>query len=76
MTMRIAYDGATTRGERRSLLGARFGALLGGAMVLPRVWARRRRERHALSRLDDHVLRDIGLNRSRADRMARPFRQA
>ena len=77
MTMRFANDGATAHAERPSALGARFGTLLEGAIVLPRLWARRRHKRHAISRLDDHVLRDIGLNPSRADRMAaRPFRQA
>ena len=56
---------------------AQGSTLLSGAIALPRVWARRRRERHALLRLDDHVLRAIGLNRSRADGMAsHPSRQA
>ena len=27
-------------------------------------WSRRRRSRHALARLDDHLLRDVGLTRS------------
>lgn len=28
------------------------------------IWLRRSRTRHALSNLDDHLLRDIGLNRT------------
>lgn len=46
---------------------ARFGALA-------RRWAHRYRSRIALSRLDDHLIRDIGLDRAACgDEALRPF---
>ena len=37
-------------------------------------WIERRRERYALSKLDDHALADIGVTRSEAARQAaKPF---
>ena len=39
-----------------------------------RFWSRRARQRRALARLDDRLLRDIGLTRHQAERAARkPF---
>jgi len=57
---------AARRFGMRSLL-CRVGATL-------RLWAARERERDALSRLDDHLLRDIGLARETARReWTKPF---
>jgi uncharacterized protein YjiS (DUF1127 family) len=77
MTMRFAYDGAAAYGEPRSSLAGRLAAMLRAPMATMRAWARRRHNRGGLLRLDDHMLRDIGLDRSRADVMAaRPLRRA
>ena len=76
MKMRFAYDGSAAYSAPRSA-GSRFGALLGDALAMPRQWLRRRHERRALSQLDDHMLRDIGLDRFKAREMAtRPFWRA
>lgn len=41
---------------------------------IPYVWLERRRERYHLATLDDHLLRDIGLDRAEAERIsAKPF---
>ena len=73
MTTRIAYAAAAPRSS--SL--ARFGDLLSMAMATPRLWLRRRHDRHALLQLDNHMLRDIGFDRARVKEMAaRPFWRA
>ncbi len=47
---------------------------LGKALNFLRLWRKRYRGRHELSRLDDHMLRDIGLTRAEADmEAAKPF---
>jgi uncharacterized protein YjiS (DUF1127 family) len=75
MTTRIAY-GAASVAPRYSFT-AKLGAMLSAALVTPRLWMRRRHDRHALLRLDDHMLRDIGFDRTRVKEMAaRPFWQA
>lgn len=77
MTMRFAYDGAAAYGAPRASLSARLGATLSAPMATLRLWARRRHDRRDLLRLDDHMLRDIGLDRSRAGVIAaRPFWRA
>ena len=74
MTMRIAYGAAYAA---RSSFSARLGDMLSAVLMTPRLWARRRHDRHALSQLDDHLLRDIGFDRTRAKEMAsRPFWRA
>lgn len=51
--------------------------MLSAALATPRLWSRRRHDRHALSQLDTHMLRDIGFDRAQADEMAsRPFWRA
>ena len=75
MTTRIAYGAAYA--VPHSSFSARLGDLLGMALALPRLWARRRHDRRDLLRLDDHMLRDIGVDRTRVDAMAsRPFWRA
>jgi uncharacterized protein YjiS (DUF1127 family) len=43
----------------------RFGALLTRALATPRLWMERRRR--ALPHLSDHLLRDMGLERSQVE---------
>ncbi|WP_119302435.1 DUF1127 domain-containing protein [Dongia deserti] len=77
MTMRFAYDGAAAYVEPRSSFPTKLSALLSAVTTTLRLWARRHHDRRDLLRLDDHMLRDIGLDRSRAGEMAsRPFWQA
>lgn len=74
MKMRFAYESAAAYSAPRSSLITQLGALLDGAMAMPRIWSRRRCERRALRQLDDRMLRDIGLDRFQAQKVAaRPF---
>jgi uncharacterized protein YjiS (DUF1127 family) len=73
MTTSTAYSAAYSR----SSFTARLGGTLNLALAMPRLWTRRRHDRRALSQLDDHMLRDIGFDRTQADEMAsRPFWRA
>jgi uncharacterized protein YjiS (DUF1127 family) len=73
MTTRIAYGAAYAR----SSFSAKLGDMLSAALATPRLWIRRRHDRHALLQLDDHMLRDIGFDRTRVKEMAaRPFWRA
>lgn len=45
-------------------------AAVGQAASVVNVWRWRRRERRAIGALDDHMLRDIGLNRLAAEQIA------
>ena len=77
MKMRFAYDGSAAYSAPRSTIFRTLGLLLSTTMAAPRLWARRRYDRRALLQLDDHLLRDIGLDRVRAETMAaRPFWRA
>lgn len=74
MTTRIAYNAAYAA---RSSFSARLGDMLSAALATPRLWASRRHDRRALMQLDDHMLRDIGFDRTQAKEMAaRPFWRA
>lgn len=56
-----------------------FGLLdtIGGAVAAVWLWRFRSRTRHGLARLDDHLLRDIGLDRAAQEReAAKPFWRA
>jgi uncharacterized protein YjiS (DUF1127 family) len=44
-----------------------FAALLTQALAMPRLWAERRRQQRALPHLSDHLLRDMGLQRSQVE---------
>ena len=73
MTTRIAYGAAYARPS----FSARLGDVLSAALATSRLWMRRRHDRHALSQLDTHMLRDIGFDRAQVDEMAaRPFWRA
>jgi uncharacterized protein YjiS (DUF1127 family) len=73
MTTRIAYSAAYAR----SSLSARLGDMLSMALATSRLRFSRRPGRRALLQLDDHMLRDIGFDRTRVDEMAsRPFWRA
>jgi uncharacterized protein YjiS (DUF1127 family) len=77
MKMRFAYDGAAAYSAPRSSLSSKLSALLREAAATPRQWAQRRHERRALLQLDDHILRDIGIDRFQVEEMAaRPFWRA
>jgi uncharacterized protein YjiS (DUF1127 family) len=75
MTTRIAYGAAYV--APRSSFTTRLGDMLSMALAMLRLWARRRHDRRALLQLDDHMLRDIGVDRTRVEAMAsRPFWRA
>ena len=74
MTTRIAYAALAAP---QSSVTARLGDLLSAVLATPRLWARRRHDRRTLMQLDNHMLRDIGFDRSRVEQMAaRPFWRA
>ena len=63
--------------ERRHSLGRRIGAAALAAVDQIREWRERARSRQALLRLDDHMLRDLGIDRATAQyRGSRPFWRA
>jgi uncharacterized protein YjiS (DUF1127 family) len=77
MTMRFAYDGAAACSAARPAFSARLVAAMSEAIAMLRLWARRRHDRRDLLRLDEHMLRDIGFDRTRVEDMAaRPFWRA
>jgi uncharacterized protein YjiS (DUF1127 family) len=77
MKTHFAYHGAAAYSAQRSTAAAKLGVMLSNAAATPRLWASRRHERHVLLSLDDHMLRDIGLDRYQAEEMAaRPFWRA
>jgi uncharacterized protein YjiS (DUF1127 family) len=71
-----AYSAQGIR-TRPALAPAGIAALLNGAAGMLRLWRSRRRERRVIRRLDDHMLRDIGLDRFTAEQVGqRPFWKA
>lgn len=54
-----------SKSARPGLLGIAIGASLGRARRQLRKWIARRRQRHAVTDLDDTLLRDIGVIRER-----------
>ncbi len=74
--MRFAYDNVAACSAPRLPVQARIAALPARAVAALRAWLTRRRTRGAILQLDDHLLRDIGLDRFQAERMvARPVRR-
>ena len=69
MKMRMNQNGgaALSANHRAS---SSIGAVLSDAAALINVWRFRRRERRVIGQLDDHMLRDIGLNRLAAEQIA------
>ena len=55
------------RGRRRTSLARRLDNALGAAFDRLLAWQERTRSRRMLRGLDDHMLRDIGIDRSVAD---------
>jgi uncharacterized protein YjiS (DUF1127 family) len=54
-----------------------FAELVGGALTLAYGWHERIRQRHALARLDDRILRDIGLSPADVEgEVSKPFWRA
>ena len=63
--------------ERKLPLSERIGAAAAAAIDHVRVWRERVRSRQALLRLDDHMLRDLGIDRATAQyKGSRPFWRA
>lgn len=63
--------------ERKPSWSRRLGAAALAAVDQIREWRRRVRSRQALLRLDDHMLRDLGIDRATAQYMgSRPFWRA
>ena len=75
MNTQISADFGLDCGARSELPNR--GASLAQLLDLLRLWRQRHRQRQALARLDEHLLRDIGLDRRLALReAAKPFWQA
>ncbi len=57
--------------------GERVGTTVAGIVQTLENWAERARQRRELARLDDHMLKDIGLSRSTMHtEVAKPFWRA
>jgi uncharacterized protein YjiS (DUF1127 family) len=73
----ISTEGLTSAGatvRRPPAITPSAAAFARSAMTALLSWGDRRRQRHALAELDDHLLRDIGLTRHQARTEAlRPF---
>jgi uncharacterized protein YjiS (DUF1127 family) len=68
------FDHVTERAVNPAWAPAERGSALGRCQDLLRIWLQRSRQRRALSELDDHLLRDIGVARREAVReAAKPF---
>ena len=58
-------------------VGHEIAAILDRVFEAPFVWAERASERRHLAELDDHMLKDIGLNRADLDQVtSKPFWRA
>ena len=79
MKMRLAYESNAAYSSRHPRQPATrdpfdLGVRLRGLLDIIAHRQRRRIERRAMLRLDDHMLRDIGLDRMQVEEMAaRPF---
>lgn len=74
-TLRIAAGHPSARAATGVLRD--LSDVVDGLLTCLVAWNRRAIERRALRRLDDHLLRDIGLDRARMEEMAaRPFWRA
>lgn len=65
----ISTEGLTSAGatvRRPPAITPSAASLARNALTALMSWGDRRRQRHALAQLDDHVLRDIGLTRHQA----------
>lgn len=70
MKMRMNQNGSAALSANHRSAPSTIGALLGDATNVINLWRWRRRERRAIGQLDDHMLRDIGLNRLAAEQIA------
>src|SRR5262245_38734174 len=76
MKMRMNQNGSAAFSAHRSAPSA-LSTLLGDAGNMLNLWRWRRHERRTIRHLDDHMLRDIGLDRVTAESIgARPFWKA
>ena len=74
MTVRFGYEGALTYSPSRSSFMAWLGARLRALAAMPLLPSLRRREPRASLHLNEHLLRDMGLERSHAGMPAvRPY---
>jgi uncharacterized protein YjiS (DUF1127 family) len=63
--------------EPRKPLGERIAAAAAATLAQIRTWRERARSRRALLRLDDHMLRDLGISRATAEfKGSQPFWRA
>lgn len=69
MKMHMNQNGSATLSNDHGAPST-IGALMGDAARMINVWRWRRRERRVIGQLDDHMLRDIGLNRLAAEQIA------
>lgn len=81
MTMRMNQidmnNGVAAYSGRTQPMTTGLGRLIGDAAAMITLWQSRRRDRRAVGRLDDHMLRDIGVDRFTAEQIGgRPFWKA
>ncbi len=77
MKMRMNQNGSAALSAHPASAPSTMGALLSDATAVINVWRWRRNERRTIRQLDDHMLRDIGLDRVTAEQIgARAFWKA
>ena len=77
MKMHMNRNGGAAFSANHANTPSAIGALLGDATAMINVWRFRRGERRTIRQLDDHMLRDIGVDRFSAEEIgARAFWKA
>ena len=80
MKMRMNQNGSAAFSANHgapSIAPSILSAVLGDATAMINVWRWRRHERRTIRHLDDHMMRDIGLDRFTAEQIGtRPFWKA
>jgi uncharacterized protein YjiS (DUF1127 family) len=71
MKMRMNQNGSAALSANHRSAPSSIAALLGDATAMINVWRWRRRERRTIRHLDDHMLRDIGLDRFTAEQIGK-----
>ncbi len=77
MKMRMNQNGGAALSAHPASAPSTMVALLSDATAMINVWRWRRKERRTIRQLDDHMLRDIGMDRFSAEEIgARAFWKA
>lgn len=71
MKMRMNQNGSATLSTGHRDASSTIGALLSDAAAMVHTWRWRRREHRTIRSLDNHMLRDIGVDRFTAEQIGK-----